>query len=80
MWILVPQPWIEPASPALEDRLNHWSNMLDEADSKIVRIPRGYKKYRTQGMQETESQAVDLRVIFKERVIKPISGNIGRSA
>lgn len=54
--------------------------MLDEADSKIVRIPRGYKKYRTQGMQETESQAVDLRVIFKERVIKPISGNIGRSA
>ena len=53
--------------------------MLDEADSKIVRIPRGYKKYRAQGMQETESQAVALRVILKERVIKPISGNIGRS-
>lgn len=54
--------------------------MLNEADSKILRIPTGYTKYKTQGIQETETQAVDLKVIFKERVIKLISGNIGRSA
>lgn len=54
--------------------------MLNEADSKIFRIPTGYTKYRTQGIQKTETQAVDLRVIVKERVIKLISGNIGRSA
>ena len=54
--------------------------MLNEADSKIFRIPTGYKKYRTQGMQEIETQAVDLRVIFKERVIKLVSGSIGRKA